>query len=115
MPSTSDATALGNTIAGLFTLDYHRFLAYPDGGRDDIELSDIEFSADAHERLQEMGAVYNANDPDLAAFRDAGGKLIMYHGWADHGVPPFATVDYYRAVAEAMEGLRPPRRSPGST
>ena len=105
VPSTSDATALGNTIAGLFTLDYHRFLAYPDGGRDDIELSDIEFSADAHERLQEMGAIYNANDPDLAAFRDAGGKLIMYHGWADHGVPPFATVDYYRAVAEAMGGF----------
>jgi feruloyl esterase len=27
--------------------------------------------------------VIDANDPDLSAFRQHGGKLIMYFGWAD--------------------------------
>ena len=30
----------------------------------------------------------NAMDPDLSAFRAAGGKLIQFHGLADPVVPP---------------------------
>ena len=43
-------------------------------------------------------AIYNATDADLSEFHDQGGKLILYHGWADPFVPPFSTVDYYAAV-----------------
>ena len=80
-------------------------MAYLEDGPDDVGLSDIEFSAATHQRLQEFGAVYNANDPDLTAFHDAGGKLILYHGWADEAIPPFSTLDYYRAVVETMGGF----------
>jgi hypothetical protein len=27
-----------------------------------------------------------------------GGKLIMYHGWADQGIPPLGTLAYYAAL-----------------
>jgi feruloyl esterase len=28
----------------------------------------------------------------------------MYHGWADPGVPPLASVNYYQAAADALGG-----------
>ena len=34
--------------------------------------------------LQQAGFM-EATDPNLAAFKARGGKLLMYHGWADGG------------------------------
>ena len=46
--------------------------------------------------------IYNVK-PDLSAFRARGGKLIMYHGWADEQVTPFASLDLYSTCGgEAM-------------
>ena len=39
----------------------------------------------------------NAN-PDLSEFRARGGKLLMYHGWADHSITPLRTIDYYEDI-----------------
>jgi feruloyl esterase len=44
----------------------------------------------------------DATDPDLSAFRAHGGKMILYHGWADTGVNPVMTVRYYEKVQQAM-------------
>ncbi len=38
--------------------------------------------------------VMNALDPDLGAFQEAGGKLIMWHGWSDVAVPPGSSISY---------------------
>jgi hypothetical protein len=43
--------------------------------------------------------------PDLTAFEHRGGKLILYHGWADGGVSPLNTLDYYAQVAHRQGGL----------
>ena len=51
-----------------------------------------------------MAAIYNSTDPDLSAFKARGGKLLMYHGWADPIVPPQFTVAYYEAVEKTMGG-----------
>jgi hypothetical protein len=42
---------------------------------------------------------------DMSAFREAGGKLIIYHGWADSLVPPQLTVDFYEALAKKSGGI----------
>jgi tannase/feruloyl esterase len=34
-----------------------------------------------------------------------GGKIIIYHSWADQAIPPFASINYYRAVVEQAGGL----------
>lgn len=48
----------------------------------------------------ELGPVVNdATRGDLRAFRARGGKLIVYHGWADSLVPPDQTVAFYERVA----------------
>jgi feruloyl esterase len=43
----------------------------------------------------------DANSPDLSAFRQHGGKLLMYHGLADPFVSPLGSLDYYTAVIGA--------------
>lgn len=43
--------------------------------------------------------------PDLTAFKQVGGKLIAYHGWADHGVPPEGTLDYYATSTAKLGGI----------
>jgi len=43
----------------------------------------------------------NAN-PDLSEFKAHGGKLILYHGWADHSITPLRTIEYYEDVIETM-------------
>ena len=39
---------------------------------------------------------------DLSAFKAHGGKLLLYHGWADPGIPPGHTVLYYKEVLNKM-------------
>jgi feruloyl esterase len=44
----------------------------------------------------------NALNPDLGAFKQRGGKLLMYHGWSDQNVPPLSTINYYKSVLDKM-------------
>ena len=38
----------------------------------------------------------NAVDANLSAFARHGGKLLIYHGWSDPGIPPSNSVNYYQ-------------------
>ena len=38
---------------------------------------------------------------DISAFTRRGGRLLIYHGWADPGISPFNTIDYFGALVEA--------------
>lgn len=42
-----------------------------------------------------------ALDPDLSAFAQHGGKLLIYHGWADQQVAPVASIEFYEGVASS--------------
>jgi feruloyl esterase len=52
------------------------------------------------------GTYMDAVDADLRAFKKRGGKLILWHGWADAALSARATVDYYRAVERTDLGVR---------
>ena len=53
-------------------------------------------------KLQYMAEILNGAETDLAAFQQREGRILMYHGWADTGVNPLMTVEYYDRVMEAM-------------
>jgi len=56
----------------------------------------------ACEQLRTLGPTLNSTDPDLQPFKDRGGKLILYHGWADPGLSPYNTLDYLGSVTDKL-------------
>lgn len=49
--------------------------------------------------------VIGTDESDISGFRDAGGKLILWHGWADQLIFAEGTIDYYDRVVAATGGL----------
>ena len=56
------------------------------------------------QRLAVIEGLYNAQNPDLRAFKAAGGKMILYHGWNDNQIPVGASIDYYETATRTMGG-----------
>ena len=50
------------------------------------------------------GSFIEASDPDLSKFRARGGKLLLWHGWADPGPAPENTINYVEAVNKKLGG-----------
>ena len=51
-----------------------------------------------------VAADQDAADPNLSSFKAHGGKVIMYHGWADHSISPYSSVAYYENVVKTVAG-----------
>jgi feruloyl esterase len=85
-----------------------RFLAFAETPPLSYRYSDFNFDSDIVE-LEEYAAIYDPvapyTDPDTSKFHKAGGKLIVYHGWADPSVPPTTTLDFYAEVAQRSGGI----------
>ena len=54
--------------------------------------------------VEQYGIVIGTDNPDLSAFRDRGGKIVLWHGWADQLITAQGTIDYYKRVLEQMGG-----------
>ncbi len=89
----------------VFAETFMRYLAFePD--EPEFDLRAFDYDEDPH-RMDFIRSILDATDPDLTRFRDAGGKLLMYFGWADTALNPNMGVDYYEsAMAVTGEGTR---------
>jgi feruloyl esterase len=86
--------------------DYLQYYLVQDPHWDWTTLAAGEFELLFDQSVEEFGAVIGSDDPDLARYRDHGGKLILYHGQADQIVPVGGTVDYYQRVQQKMGGAQ---------
>jgi feruloyl esterase len=103
----ADAAAPADTTDAAMALNYLKYMAFIPNPPDHFTLADVKFTDTEFARLNLLGdAIYNANNPDLHAFAARGGKLILYHGWADQTIPPWSTLDYYAAVERTSGGFR---------
>jgi hypothetical protein len=56
-------------------------------------------------QLQAQFSNINTDNPDLSAFNERKGKLLMYHGLSDNLIMPQGSVNYYNRVLATMGGL----------
>lgn len=71
-----------------------------------MTLTPTEFDSLYRQSRQKFTSIISANDPDLRPFRDAGGKMITWHGLADQLIPPGGTQRYYEAVQAVDADVR---------
>jgi len=54
--------------------------------------------------LDRARRIYDATSFDLHAFKARGGKILMWHGWADGAITATSSIDYYEGVMKLMGG-----------
>jgi feruloyl esterase len=99
---------LGWTAAPVgYAVDYFKHIVFKDPNWDPKSLN---YDADVQRASKGDGLVFEANDPDMGRFTRHGGKLILYQGWAEPGIPPANLVRYYGEIqhktTRASEGVR---------
>jgi feruloyl esterase len=91
-------------LAGLKTIP-----TAPGGGWDSIRILGHQdanynlkaFELDADLALADKSGI-DTHITDLTPFKKHGGKLLLYHGWADQAIPPGNTVNFYNKVLTTM-------------
>ena len=92
----------GSTPGGS-SFDFFRYWVYENANYDSRTFnfnSDLDFVNNKLVLGKPLPSVVNAV-PDLAAFRARGGKLLIWHGWADEQVHTLGSIDYYNKVLAA--------------
>lgn len=92
-------SAAGDSNQGRMATSFMRSMIT---GNEHWQLTDFDFERDPPLLLEKVGPVLNATDPDLRAFARRGGKLILFHGWADAAIPPRNSIKYFESIGERM-------------
>jgi feruloyl esterase len=89
---------------GLFYWVFGPSFGYPSGA---VNFANFDFHHAVDTVDDQLAAVLNANSTDLGEFREHGGKLLMYHGWADPLIPSQSSINYFNAlVANGRNGFQ---------
>jgi feruloyl esterase len=102
-------TDLGWSVSARATgLDHYRYLVY-----NDPEWTISKFNPDTDPVKLEKGesGAFDARNPDMKAFFARGGKLLMYHGYADPQITPLNAISYFDQVVKATGGASATARS----
>ncbi len=62
----------------------------------------MNFDGDMKVADDKGAQIFNAVEPNMKAFKDRGGKLLLYHGWSDAAIAPTNTIHYYESVVAKM-------------
>jgi feruloyl esterase len=95
----------GGTVApATFITDWLQYLAF----EKNIGVTAVKnepFTAAYFNQIEKLAPFWDATNPDLQPFEQAGGKLILWQGEADYSIPFATSVAYYQAVVQANGGL----------
>ena len=103
-PGSAPGVETGMRIQGGAPTDLQtnvfRYLAHQDPAWDVMA---FELEKDLPLAIRHAGFI-EASDANLSRFKNRGGKLLVYHGWADSGPAPASSINYYTKVAETLGG-----------
>ncbi|HCA62770.1 tannase/feruloyl esterase family alpha/beta hydrolase [Stutzerimonas stutzeri] len=94
VPERAHGPLFSETIA----LEALRYLVFEQAPQPGYRLEQLRFDAETFDRLRARHPLFDATDPDLSAFAEKGGKLILWHGWSDHHISPINTIAYHEAL-----------------
>jgi Tannase and feruloyl esterase len=80
---------------------FMKYMAFDPAPGPNWDYHTFDFDKDP-QRMAATALRINATIPDLTAVKARGGKIVHYHGWADPGVTPLMSVDYYEAAMKTM-------------
>jgi pimeloyl-ACP methyl ester carboxylesterase len=100
----ADLSALGGAQPFGITMEWFRYFLTKNPKWDIKQLTPDEYERLFHHSVKEFGEVFGTRKPDLAKFRDRGGKVIIMHGHSDQLIMAEGTVHYYKEVMEKMGG-----------
>jgi feruloyl esterase len=103
-PGVERGSELGwNMLAGpkpsALAVEVYKYLVFNDPNWD---YRTFDASKDIVKAEKSIQGLTDSADPNLKAFVARGGKLLIYHGWADPGVPPMGTVNYYKTAVDTV-------------
>ena len=113
MPPGSEALAPGGRggqlqsgwvrMAESFNLadSFFKFMAFDPAPGPTWDYHTFNFDTDPP-RMSAVSLRIDATIADLSAVHARGGKIVHYHGWADPGVTPKMSVNYYEAAMKTM-------------
>ncbi|HZM79423.1 MAG TPA: tannase/feruloyl esterase family alpha/beta hydrolase [Candidatus Limnocylindrales bacterium] len=101
--------ALNNSVNGVgvpffVTRDWFRLFLRQNPSWDWRTLTYEQYLLLFQQSVLQYQAVIATDDPDLSALRDAGGKVVFWHGTADQLIFFRGSVDYFQRLEEAMGG-----------
>lgn len=83
--------------------DWFRYWIAADPNFSYANLTLPEFARLSQLGIQQYDSIIGTREPDIRAFRDAGGKMITWHGLADELIPTKGSIDYHNRV-RAVDG-----------
>jgi feruloyl esterase len=88
------------------SMDWFRYFLTQDPKFDGNTVTAAGYERFWEQSVEQFGDVFGTDNPDLTAFRDRGGKAIVWHGWADQLITAEGSVDYYTRVQQQMGGAK---------
>jgi hypothetical protein len=94
----------GTVTPATFITNWLQYLAF-ETNIGATAVTDENFTRSLFEKVEKLAPFWDALNPDLQSFKQAGGKLILWQGEADYSIPVSTSIAYYQAVVKAMGGI----------
>ncbi|KAM0132016.1 hypothetical protein ACHAO1_006985 [Botrytis cinerea] len=89
-----------------FTVDWINLFVVKNASFPLSNITQKDFARITHSSIQQYASIIGTADPDLSAFKEAGGKLLSWHGSSDQVVPPRGSGKYYGEVEQIDANVR---------
>ena len=97
------------------TLEWWRYFLTQDPQWNWTSLTRASYERYWDQSVEQFGAVFATDNPDLTAFKARGGRIIMWHGWSDQLIYPADRSTTSRGCSRQWAARRRRRSSCGSS